>query len=100
MTNDANDVLLGAVEIAVADTVRMRRLALALHEIERVRDEERYADARAALWRVLAQETLGPEEERALRTFLGVDDGTVVGRLLGRLPSLTPRVAAALGDRR
>ena len=95
-----SDVLLGAVDDSVADTVRMRRLALALYEIERVRDEERYADARAALRRVLTQQTLGPEEERALRMFLGVDDGTVVGRLLGRLPSLTPRVAAALGDRR
>ncbi|HUQ82731.1 MAG TPA: hypothetical protein VM076_16390 [Gemmatimonadaceae bacterium] len=95
-----SDVLLGAVEESVADTVRMRRLALALHEIERVRAEDRYADARAALRRVLAGQTLGADEERTLRTFLGVDDGTVVGRLLGRLPSLTPRVAAALGDRR
>lgn len=95
-----SETLLEAVNGSVADSVRMRRLAFALHEIERVRDEDRYADARAALKRVLEQKTLGEEEERALRTFLGVEDGTVVGRLLGRVGSLTPRVAAAIGDRR
>ncbi len=94
------DALLGCVDGAVADGVRMRRLALALQEIERVRDEDRYGDARAALRRVLARRGLSAEEERALRTFLGVDDGTVIGRLLGQLPSLTPAGAAAVGDRR
>ena len=93
------DALLAAVPDAVADTVRMRRLALALHEIERVRDEDRYADARSALRRVLDQHSISSEEERALRTFLGVEDGTVIRRILGRLPSLTP-AAVAGGDRR
>jgi hypothetical protein len=93
------DALLAAVPDAVADTVRMRKLALALHEIERVRDEDRYADARSALRRVLDQHSISPDEERALRTFLGVEDGTVIRRILGRLPSLTP-AAVAGGDRR
>ena len=93
------DALLAAVPDAVADTVRMRRLALALHEIERVRDEDRYADARSALRRVLDQHSISTDEERALRTFLGVEDGTVIRRILGRLPSLTP-AAIAGGDRR
>jgi hypothetical protein len=94
------DALLAAVDTTVADTVRMRRLALALHEIERVRDEDRYADARAALRRILARRGVVAEEERALRVFLGVDDGTVIGRLLSRLPSLTPGAAVTVGDRR
>jgi len=95
-----SDALLDTADDGVADGVRMRRLALALHEIERVRDESRYGEARAALRRVLAQQTLTPDEERALRVFLGVDDGTVVARLLGRLPSLTPRGAVVTGERR
>ena len=78
----------------------MRRLALALHEVERVRDEDRYGEARAALRRVLANHELAPEEERALRVFLGVDEGTVVARFLSRLPSLTPRGAAVAGEAR
>lgn len=94
------DALLGSVAEDVADTVRMRRLALALQEIERVRDEDRYADARAALRRVLARHALSPEEDRALRVFLGVDDGTAIGRLLSRLPSLTPGARAVAGERR
>ena len=92
------DALLAAAPDAIADTVRMRRLALALHEIERVRDEDRYADARSALRRVLDQRSISTDEERALRTFLGVEDGTVIRRILGRLPSLTP-AALAGGDR-
>lgn len=94
------DALLGSVAEDVADTVRMRRLALALQEIERVRDEDRYAEARAALRRVLARHALSPEEDRALRVFLGVDDGTAIGRLLSRLPSLTPGARAVAGERR
>jgi hypothetical protein len=94
------DALLGSVDDGIADGIRMRRLALALQEIERVRDEDRYADARAALRRVLAHRVLSADEERVLRTFLGVDDGTVIGRLLGKLPSLTPGATAAVGDRR
>ena len=93
------DALLGNVDDALADTVRMRRLAHALQEIERVRDEDRYADARAALRRVLADQSLSVNEERALRVFLGVDDGTVIGRFLARLPSLTP-AGVATGARR
>jgi len=88
------------VDDHVSDAVRMRRLALALHEVERVRDEDRFADARAALRRVVVGRALSLDEERALRTFLGVDDGTVLGRLLGKLPSLTPSGAFAIGDRR
>jgi len=94
------DALLGSVDDHVSDAVRMRRLALALHEVERVRDEDRFADARAALRRVVVGRALSLDEERALRTFLGVDDGTVLGRLLGKLPSLTPSGAFAIGDRR
>jgi hypothetical protein len=90
--------LLGSVPDDVADSVRMRRLALALQEIEHVRDEDRYAEARAALRRVLARATLSSEEEQALRVFLGVDDRTVIGRVLSRLPSRTP--AGAAGDRK
>ena len=93
------DALLGSVSDDVADVVRMRRLALALQEIERVRDEDRYADARSALRRTLDRRVLSADEERALRVFLGVDDGTILGRILGRLPSLTPAGVAA-GDRR
>jgi len=93
-------VLLEAVDEATGDAVRMRRLALALQEIERVRDEDRYGEARAALRRVLARGGVAMDEERVLRVFLGVDDGTVMGRLLGRLPSLTPRASVATGDRR
>jgi hypothetical protein len=92
--------LLGAADEAVADAIRMRRLALALQEIERVRDEDRYGEARATLRRVLARGGVAPDEERALRVFLGVEDGTIMGRLLGRLPSLTPKSLAATGDRR
>jgi hypothetical protein len=92
--------LLGAADETIADAIRMRRLALALQEIERVRDEDRYGEARAALRRVLARGAMTPDEERALRVFLGVEDGTVMSRLLGRLPSLTPRPIAATGDRR
>ena len=95
-----SDVLLGGADVGIADAVRMRRLALALHEIERVRDEQRYDEARATLRRVLARQALSADEERTLRAFLGVEDGTVVRRLLGRLPSLTPRGAAVVGDRR
>jgi hypothetical protein len=94
------DAVLGSVDAGIADGIRMRRLALALHDIERVRDEGRYAEARAALRRVLATRALSADEERALRTFLGVDDGTVLGRLLGKLPSLTPAGSAAVSDRR
>jgi hypothetical protein len=94
------DALLGSVDDHVSDAVRMRRLALALHEVERVREEDRFADARAALRRVVVGRALSLDEERALRTFLGVDDGTVLGRLLGKLPSLTPSGAFAIGDRR
>jgi len=94
------DALLGVVDESVSDGVRMRRLALALHEVERVRDEERFADARAALRRATARRALSPDEERALRAFLGVDGGTVIGRLLGKLPSLTTSGAVAVGDRR
>jgi len=93
-------VLLDAVDEATGDAVRMRRVALALQEIERVRDEDRYGEARAALRRVLARGGVAMDEERVLRVFLGVDDGTVMGRLLGRLPSLTPRASVATGDRR
>ena len=93
------EALLGSVTDDVADVVRMRRLALALQEIERVRDEDRYADARSALRRTLERRVLSAEEERALRVFLGVDDGTILARILGRLPSLTPAGVAA-GDRR
>lgn len=89
------DALLGTADAGVADTVRMRRLALALHEVERVRDEDRYDEARTRLRRVLARRgAVSPDEERALRLFLAVDDGTVLGRLFGRLPSLT-----SAGDR-
>ena len=95
-----SDALLGGADPGIADGVRMRRLALALHEIERVRDEQRYDEARATLRRVLARQVLSADEERTLRVFLGVEDGTVVRRLLGRLPSLTPRGAAVVGDRR
>jgi hypothetical protein len=92
--------MLAAVTETVADTVRMRRLALALQEIERVRDEDRYAEARITLRRVLARRGVSADEEQALRTFLGVDDGTVIGRLLSRLPSLTPNAGAAVETRR
>jgi hypothetical protein len=92
--------LLGAVDEAIADAIRMHRLALALQEIERVRDEDRYGEARATLRRVLARGGITRDEERALRVFLGVEDGTVMSRLLGRLPSLTPRALAVTGDRR
>jgi hypothetical protein len=95
-----SDAVLGVADDAIADTVRMRRLALALHEIERVRDEDRFGEARAALRRVLGGHALGPDEERALRVFLGIEDGTIVGRLLGRLPSLTPRGTTLVGDGR
>jgi len=71
-----------------------------LQEIERVRDEDRYGEARAALRRVVARRQLAPDEERALRVFLGVDDGGVIGRILGKLPSLTPGPNATVGDRR
>jgi hypothetical protein len=94
------DAVLGSVDASIGDSIRMRRLALALHDIERVRDEDRYAEARAALRRVLARRELSADEERALRTFLGVDDGTVIGRLLGKLPSLTPTGSIVLGERR
>jgi hypothetical protein len=93
------DALLGSVSNDVADVVRMRRLALALQEIERVRDEDRYAEARSVLRRTLDRRVLSADEERALRVFLGVDDGTILGRILGRLPSLTPAAVSA-GDRR
>ena len=93
------DAVLGSTDDAIADSVRMRRLALALHEIERVRDEDRYGEARAALRRVLARNAIGPEEERALRVFLGVDDENLIRRLLNRLPSLTPGAVIAAGDR-
>jgi hypothetical protein len=93
--------LLASAEDAVADTVRMRRLAQALHDIERVRDEDRYEDARTTLRRVLARRgAIGADEERALRVLLGVEDGSVIGRLMGRLPSLTNGSAVAAGDRR
>jgi len=94
------EALLGAVDESVSDGVRMRRLALALHEVERVRDEERFADARAALRRATARRALSPDEERALRTFLGVDSGTVIGRLLGKLPSLSTGGAVATSEGR
>jgi hypothetical protein len=92
--------LLSAADESVADGVRMRRLALALHEIERVRDEDRHAQARATLRRVLARHSLAPDEEKALRVFLGVDDGTMIGKWLSRLPSLTPAGVLATGERR
>ena len=94
------DAVLGSVDAGIADGIRMRRLALALHDIERVRDEDRYAEARAALRRVLARRELSADEERALRTFLGVDDGTMIGRLLGKLPNLTPTGTVVTGERR
>jgi hypothetical protein len=94
------DALLGMVDPSIADRIRMHRLALALHEIERVRDEDRYGDARAALRRVLAGRGIGADEERALRTFLAVDDPSVIGRLMSRLPRLTNGSVAAAGDRR
>ena len=92
--------LLSGADEAIADVVRMRRLALALHEIERVRDEDRYADARATLRRVLSRGSLQDEEEKALRVFLGVEDGTVLGKWLSRLPSLTPGGVLVTGDKR
>jgi hypothetical protein len=93
--------LLESADDALADGVRMRRLAHALHEVERVRDEARYEDARTTLRRVLARRgAIGAEEERALRAFLGVDDGSVIGRLIGRLPTLTNGTSAAGGARR
>jgi hypothetical protein len=93
------DALLGAADPDTADRIRMHRLALALQEIERVRDEDRYAEARAALRRVLSNQALGADEERALRTFLGVDDGSVIGRLMSRLPRLSNGSVAIVGDR-
>jgi len=82
------DALLGGADDGVADTVRMRRLALALREVEQVRDEERYDEARTRLRRVLARRgAVSPDAERALRLFLAVDDATVLGRMLGRLTS-------------
>jgi len=94
------EALLGAVDESVSDGVRMRRLALALYEVERVRDEERFADARAALRRATARRALSPDEERALRTFLGVENGTVIGRLLAMLPSLATGSAVATSEGR
>ncbi|HEX5073369.1 MAG TPA: hypothetical protein VFW03_09190 [Gemmatimonadaceae bacterium] len=94
------EALLGAVDESVSDGIRMRRLALALHEVEQVRDEERFADARAALRRATARHALSPDEERALCTFLGVDNGTFVGRLLGKLPSLTTGGAVVTSEGR
>ena len=93
------DALLDAVSEPVADGVRMRRLAHALQAIEQVRDEDEYAEARASLRRALADHALTADEERALRTFLGVDDGSVIGRLLGKLPSLTPSSGVVVGGR-
>jgi len=98
-TEKLTNALLGSASDEIVDGVRMRRLALALQEIERVRDEDQYAEARSALRRVLARRVLAADEERALRVFLGVDDGTMLGRILGRLPSLTPSGIAS-GDRR
>jgi hypothetical protein len=92
--------LLSSADEAVADLVRMRRLALALHEIEQVRDEDRYGEARATLRRVLARGMLDGEEETALRMFLGVEDGTVIAKWLSRLPSLTPRGVLVTGEKR
>jgi hypothetical protein len=93
------DALIGAVDDGVGDRIRMRRLALALQEIERVRDEDCYGEARSALRRVIGERSISADEERSLRTFLGVEDGTVIGRWLGRLPSLTPSARGAAGDR-
>ncbi|HEX6050656.1 MAG TPA: hypothetical protein VFZ21_15360, partial [Gemmatimonadaceae bacterium] len=93
------DALLGAADGRSADRVRMHRLALALREIERVRDEDSYADARAALRRVLATNSVAADEERALRTFLAVDDESVIGRLMSRLTPRSNGVAAVAGDR-
>lgn len=93
------DALLGAAEARVADRVRMHRLALALREIERVRDEDSYAEARATLRRVLAADLVAADEERALRTFLAVDDESVIGRLMSRLPRRSNGAAAVAGDR-
>jgi len=99
-TERLTEAVLGSIDDAIADGVRMHRLALALQDIERVRDEDRYGEARAALRRVVARRQLAPDEERALRVFLGVDDGGVIGRILGKLPSLTPGPNATVGDRR
>ena len=92
--------LLSGADEAVTDVVRMRRLALALHEIERVRDEDRYGEARATLRRVLSRGALEREEENALRVFLSVEDGTVIGKWLSRLPSLAPGGVLVTGDKR
>jgi len=98
-TERLTDALLGAAEGAIADRLRMHRLAVALHQVERVRDEDRYGDARASLRRVLAAGTLRSEEERTLRTFLAVEDESVIGRFMSRLPRLANGVIAAAGGR-
>jgi hypothetical protein len=64
-----------------------------------VRDEDRYGDAREALRRVLAAGALGSEEERTLRTFLAVEDESVIARFMSRLPRLANGVIAAAGGR-
>ncbi|MDF2773953.1 MAG: hypothetical protein K0S86_3450, partial [Geminicoccaceae bacterium] len=62
-------------------------------------DEDSYAEARAALRRVLAGDPVAADEERALRTFLAVDDESVIGRLMSRLPRRSNGAAAVAGDR-
>ena len=93
------DALLGAADARIADRMRMHRLALALYQVERVRDEDRYGEAKAALRRVLAAGAIGSEEERTLRAFLAVEDESVIARLMSRLPRIANGVIAAAGGR-
>lgn len=88
------DALMHGDDGGTGDQVRLRRLAAAIEEVERVRTEDACEAARQALRRTLsAGGALRRDEEATLRFFLGVDDGSMLWRLVGRLPRLAGEAA-------
>ncbi|MDF1506237.1 hypothetical protein, partial [Roseisolibacter sp. H3M3-2] len=63
---------------ALRDALRLRRLAAAVGEVERGRDEQAYAELRGLLRAGLG--SLRPADAMLLRVYLGVSDGTPAGR--------------------
>jgi hypothetical protein len=81
------DQLLARAPERTADLVRLRRLAVGLDEVERVRDEEAVGAWRLRLRRALqAKLALSPDAEQRLREFLGVREGSLTDRLVAKLP--------------
>ena len=80
------------------DALRLRRLAAAVGEIERARDERTYAEL-CALLRDGAADALRPADAMLLRVYLGVSTGPLLARARSAWQSLRDAAGGRTGTR-